>query len=145
MCDSSAYSYSFEIFIGAGSNVILHNMPDLGPAANVVRLPQTIPNFVNHIVYFNNFYTTLPLFIYLRSRGIYALGTIRSGRIPNCSMIKIKSFLKQVRDFLLNMLEVHMVWTYQLFCVRITKTCVCAALQKFFPGYADAAVKGNQI
>ena len=87
LCDSSGYSYSFEIFTGAGSNVILPNMPDLGAAANVVvRLSQTIPNFVNHIVYFDNFYTTLPLLIYLRSRGIYSLGTIRSGRIPNCKL-----------------------------------------------------------
>lgn len=89
LCDSSGYSYGFEIFTGAGSNVILPNMPDLGAAANVVvRLSQTIPNFINHIVYFDNFYTTLPLLVYLRSRGIYSLGTIRSARIPNCKLPK---------------------------------------------------------
>lgn len=102
LCDSNGYSYSFEVFTGAGSNIILPDMPDLSPAANVVvRLSQTIPNFVNHIVYFDNFYTTLPLLIYLRSRGIYALGTIRSGRIPNCKLPgdKDKDLIKADKGF----------------------------------------------
>lgn len=38
---------------------------------------------MNHIIYFDNFYTTLGLYVYLRSRGIYSLGTVRSNRLPN--------------------------------------------------------------
>lgn len=38
---------------------------------------------MNHIIYFDNFYTTLGLYVYLRSRGIYSLGTVRSDRLPN--------------------------------------------------------------
>lgn len=71
------------MYNGAGDNVILPGLPDLGATANVViRLSQTIPNFQHHIIYFDNFYTCVPLLVYLRSRGIYSLGTIRANRIP---------------------------------------------------------------
>uniref|UniRef100_A0A0K8UMZ4 PiggyBac transposable element-derived protein 3 n=1 Tax=Bactrocera latifrons TaxID=174628 RepID=A0A0K8UMZ4_BACLA len=61
----------------------------MGATGNVVvRLTQTVPNFKNHIVYFDNFYTSLALLVYLRSRGIYALGTVHANRLPNCKLSK---------------------------------------------------------
>lgn len=87
LCDSNGYSYQFEIYNGAGDNIIIPGTPDLGATSNVViRLSQSIPNFNNHIVYFDNFYTSLPLLVYLRARGIFSLGTIRANRIPNCKL-----------------------------------------------------------
>lgn len=78
LCDSNGFAYRFEIYNGAGDNVVLRGAPDLGATSNVVvRLSQTIPNFVHHILYFDNFYTSLPLLVYLRARGIYSLGTVR--------------------------------------------------------------------
>lgn len=65
----------------------MENAPDLGTLSNVVvRLTRNVPSNVNHIVYFDNFYTSLPLLVYLRSRGIFALGTIRGNRIANCKL-----------------------------------------------------------
>lgn len=62
-------------------------VPAIESTANaVIRLSQTVPNFINHIVYFHSFYITLPLRVYLWSTGIYTLGTIRSGPIPNCKL-----------------------------------------------------------
>lgn len=85
LCDSHGFAYRFEVYNGAGDNVVLPGAPDLGTTANiVVRLCQTVPDFVHHVVYFDNLYTSLPLLVYLRARGIYCLGTIRSNRIPNC-------------------------------------------------------------
>lgn len=89
LCDSNGFSYRFEVYKGAGDNKVIPKTPDLGSKANVViRLSSTIPDFKNHILYFDNFYTSLPLFVYLRSRGIYALGTVRSNRIPKCKLTK---------------------------------------------------------
>lgn len=86
-CDSQGYAYRFEIYNGASDNVILPGAPDLGSTSNVVvRLSQTVPDFVHHIIYFDNFYTSLPLLVYLRARGIYSLGTMRVNRIPNCKL-----------------------------------------------------------
>lgn len=50
-----------------------------------------MPNFVNHVLYFDNFYTSLPLLVYLRARGIYSLGTVRANRVPNCKLPADKS------------------------------------------------------
>lgn len=83
LCDSSGYAYRFEIYNGAGDNVILPGMPDLGATSNVVvRLSQSIRDFSHHVIYFDNFYTSIGLLVYLRSRGIYSLGTIKANRVP---------------------------------------------------------------
>lgn len=87
LCDSFGYAYKFEIYNGAGDNKILEGQPDLGATANVViRLSQSIPDFQHHIIYFDNFYTSIPLLVYLRARGIYSLGTVRVNRLPNCKL-----------------------------------------------------------
>lgn len=87
LCDSKGFSYAFEIYAGAGDNIVPPNAPNLGASSNVVvRLSQHIPNFLNHILYFDNFYTSLGLVVYLRSRGIYSLGTVRTNRVPNCKL-----------------------------------------------------------
>lgn len=80
-------AYAFDIYSGAGDNVIPENAPDLGASSNVViRLSAKIPNDVNHILYFDNFYTSLGLLTYLRSRGIYSLRTLRANRVPNIKL-----------------------------------------------------------
>lgn len=58
-----------------------------------------MPNFVNHILYFDNFYTSLTLLVYLRARGIYSLGTVRDNLVPNCKLPtdKIEELKKEPR------------------------------------------------
>lgn len=83
LCDSYGFSYKFEVYHDAEDNMMLPNTFDIDATSNVVvRLSQTIPNFKNRILYFDHSYTSLPLLVYLRSRGIYSLGT----RIPNCNL-----------------------------------------------------------
>lgn len=84
LCDSFGYAYRFEIYNGAGDNKKLPGCPDLGSSANVViRLSQTVPDFKNYIIYFDNFYTSIPLLVYLRARGIYSLGYYSSKQSGN--------------------------------------------------------------
>ena len=75
---------------------------NIGSTSNVVgRLSQTVKIFVNHIIYFDNFYTSLPLLVYLRARGIFSVGTVRANRIPNSKFPNEKNteFKKQNRGF----------------------------------------------
>nr|XP_047141258.1 piggyBac transposable element-derived protein 1-like [Hydra vulgaris] len=66
LCDTYGFSYGFELYSGASDNKIPNGAPDLGAAVNAVsRLSQIIPDHMNHIVYFDNYYSTLPLMIYL--------------------------------------------------------------------------------
>ncbi|XP_050337616.1 piggyBac transposable element-derived protein 3-like isoform X1 [Bactrocera neohumeralis] len=100
LCDTSGFAYRFEVYNGAGDNVILPGQPDLGATSNVVvRLSQTIPNFRNHILYFDNFYTSLPLLVLLRARGIFSLGTLRIPLIPNCKLPNEKDIRDELRDY----------------------------------------------
>lgn len=89
LCGSDGFSYNFEIYTGDENNVKFRKAmePDLGSSANiVVRLCRIIPSNQNYRVYFDNFYTSLPLLVYLGKRGIYSLGTVRRPRIPNCRL-----------------------------------------------------------
>lgn len=83
LCDVQGYAHKFEIYSGQ-ENVVGSEEKDLGANANVViRLMREVPDDINHIVYFDNYYTNIPVISALRERGIYSLGTIRKDRIPN--------------------------------------------------------------
>lgn len=100
LCDSSGFCYNFEVYGGAGDNVIQPGAPDLGASSNVVvRLSRVVPAFKNHIIIFDNYYTSLPLLVFLRSRGIYSMGTIRSNRIPNCKLPTDNDLKKHPRGY----------------------------------------------
>lgn len=100
LCDSAGFSYKFEVYADAGDNILQEGAPDLGASANVVvRLSQLIPDQLNHILYFDNFYASVPLLVYLRSRGIFSLGTVRQNRIPNCKFTKEKNMTNKSRGY----------------------------------------------
>lgn len=88
---TSGFCYKFEIYTGTDndSNKRYCGEPDLGASANVViRLSREIENNQNYKVYFDNYYTTIPLINYLAKRGIHSLGTARRNRIPSCKVPK---------------------------------------------------------
>lgn len=99
LCDSNGFSYAFEVYTGAGDNVLTEGAPDLGASSNVViRLTKNVPDNVNHILYFDNFYTSLGLLVYLQSRGIYALGTVRANRVTNCKLSTDKQLAAKPKE-----------------------------------------------
>ncbi|XP_054259861.1 piggyBac transposable element-derived protein 3-like [Macrosteles quadrilineatus] len=81
----SGFAYRFEIYSGQENDpdYRLPGEPDLGSCANVVvRLVRNVPTN-HHQLYFDNFYTTLPLMVHLEKRNIHALGTARRDRLQN--------------------------------------------------------------
>ncbi|KAF2892124.1 hypothetical protein ILUMI_14049, partial [Ignelater luminosus] len=95
-----AYVYNFEVYTDQENDSERRgeNETDLGACANVViRLLRNVPQNINHRVYFDNYYTALPLTIQLAKRGILALGTVRSNRISNCPLPSEKELLKLSR------------------------------------------------
>lgn len=94
LCDTMGYAYKFEVYSGATENLATGE-PDLQSSANiVVRLLREVPRYQNFVVYFDNFYTTVPLVVYLRTQGILAVGTIRRNRIKNCKLPEEKVMMK---------------------------------------------------
>lgn len=83
----SGFCYDFEVFTGASDNVCVANEPNLGASSNVViRLARTIPRHVGHQLFFDNWFTSIPLQVYLAKGGIHSLGTVRRNRLPGCTL-----------------------------------------------------------
>ncbi|KAF3834757.1 hypothetical protein F7725_027315 [Dissostichus mawsoni] len=75
---SSGYMYRFEVYQGAA---VRGQISQLGMAADVViRLCDDIQQ-KNHKVFFDNFFTTIPLLLVLKSQGICGTGTCRRNRL----------------------------------------------------------------
>jgi hypothetical protein len=100
LSDYKGFSYKFEIYTGQENQerFRLQNEEDLGSSANVViRLTREVPTNANYRVYFDNYYTSIPLMAALYQKGILSVGTIRRNRIPNCRLPDEKFFKKQIR------------------------------------------------
>ncbi|CAG4957184.1 unnamed protein product [Parnassius apollo] len=95
----SGFAYKIEPETGS-ENVVLPNEPDLGASSNViVRLSREIPRNHNYRLYFDNYFTSLPLLEYLSQNGILSLGTIRRNRIPDCKLPTDKEISKKDRGY----------------------------------------------
>uniref|UniRef100_A0A4W6C1N5 PiggyBac transposable element-derived protein domain-containing protein n=1 Tax=Lates calcarifer TaxID=8187 RepID=A0A4W6C1N5_LATCA len=72
---------------------------ELGVGANVVvHLCKTIRNPSECVVYFDNFFTSLPLIVYLKeSFGLQSLGTICKNRLKGCTLDDDHALLKRGR------------------------------------------------
>ncbi|XP_060845988.1 piggyBac transposable element-derived protein 3-like [Rhopalosiphum padi] len=98
----SGFSYNFEVYSGLENNPDqrLQNEPHLGASANiVVRLARIIPKNQNYKLYFDNYYTTLALEVYLKKNGIYSLGTLRRNRVPGLILPDEKYLKTKPRGF----------------------------------------------
>lgn len=93
----SGFAYKFEVSSGQENKVDIGD-PQLGASSNVVvRLAKEVPTNRNYRLFFDNYYTSLPLIEYFSKRGILTLGTIRKNRIPNCKLPDEKQFKKEPR------------------------------------------------
>ena len=76
MADPDGYITKFDIYQGKGTGA----MDGFGLGENVVLTLTKDLQSHNHEVYFDNFFTSLPLLQHLKEHGINACGTIRSNR-----------------------------------------------------------------
>ncbi|XP_044730485.1 piggyBac transposable element-derived protein 3-like [Chrysoperla carnea] len=98
ICSLQGYAHKFELYAGGGNKntASLPGEPDLGESGNtVIRLARMVPRHVNHIIYFDNFYTSLPLLTYLAKEGIYSLGTVRVNRVRNSKLPDKRTIMKK--------------------------------------------------
>lgn len=85
----SGFSYDYEIYAGAQSNIVENNFPDLGVSSNVVvRLTKTVPRYKNYKIFADNWFNSVPLMTYLHKEGCLLLGTVRKDRVPNLKIPK---------------------------------------------------------
>lgn len=100
LCGTDGFSYNFEIYTGDENSPKYRQSeePDLGSSANIVIcLCRNVPRNQNYRVYFDNYYTSLPLPVHLAKNGILSLGTVRKSNIPNCKFPNDKEMSKEKR------------------------------------------------
>lgn len=92
------FSHNFEIYTGQ-ENVLDEDGIDLGASGNVVvRLCKILKDDYNKL-YFDNYYTSVPLMVYLHQKNILALGTLRKNRVPKNPLPNDKVMNKKDRGF----------------------------------------------
>lgn len=101
LCGVKGYAYNFEIYTGNENNSVERQQmlePDLGATGNVVvRLSRVIPRNEHHKLYFDNYYTSIPVMVYLEKLSIHTVGTFRRNRFPDIALMPEKEMLKKPR------------------------------------------------
>ena len=87
LCGANGYAFDFEVYTGKCDNVLVDEEDDCGASGNVViRLARSIPQNLNHKLFYDNFFTSPALQVYLAKKGIHSVGTVRANRLPSCSL-----------------------------------------------------------
>ncbi|KAL6485882.1 hypothetical protein MHYP_G00052740 [Metynnis hypsauchen] len=98
---SKPRKWGYKILVLAGSDGVPHNfevytgkavhpteLPDVGASGNVVlRLAEIVPKNRNFKLFFDNWFSSVPLMIVLSQQGIHCVGTVRSNHLPGSSMM----------------------------------------------------------
>lgn len=62
-------------------------------------MSRKIPNNAHYKLFFDNYYTSLPVMVYLEKKGIHTVGTFRRNRFPNILLADDKQMMKRERVF----------------------------------------------
>ena len=86
-------AYDFEFYEGKGTGVSEdHKVLGLGGSI-VMRLVENLPERGNFKVYFDNFFTSIPLLIQLKEKGFHALDVLKTNRMSGV-ILKSKGDVK---------------------------------------------------
>ncbi|GBM81934.1 Chimeric ERCC6-PGBD3 protein [Araneus ventricosus] len=102
LCGDMGFAHKFEIYSGQENDPKFRRdgEPDIGASGNVViRLSREIPRNQNYKLYFDRYYSSLNLSVYLFQQGIQCVGTIQRNRIPNCKFRNDQELKKEPRGF----------------------------------------------
>jgi len=98
LCGCNGFAYNFEVYTGKQDNIMQQGESDCGASGNVViRLARAVPPNVHHKLYFDNYFNSPKLQICLAQRGVLSLGTVRTNRLPNCTLASDKELKKKGR------------------------------------------------
>ena len=121
LCSSDGYPYNFEIYCGKEAK----RVTPLG--SHVVQtLLSPVSNKKQHIVFFDNFFTSYELMKSLANQNIRACGTVRENRTGRCPLPSNKEWKKKSRgsyDFRSD---------GTVLCVKWQDNCVVSAASNYY-------------
>lgn len=86
LCGPSGYCYNFDLYCG---KQVPEDKTTVPLGFRVVNdMLSIMKNPEQHSVYFDNFFSSVPLFLYLRDKNIAATGTMRKNRISKCPLME---------------------------------------------------------
>ena len=85
LCNSDGYPYNFETYFGKDES----KTNPLGTHV-VEKMLSSVTNPSQHVVFFDNFFTSNTLLTNLSGENVRACGTIRDNRTNHCSLISKK-------------------------------------------------------
>ncbi|CAF4785605.1 unnamed protein product, partial [Rotaria socialis] len=89
----SGICYDFVFYTGKG------NKQEHGFCTDIVLdLCETVPRFINHKLYFDNYFTTIRLQVELKKLGIFSVGTVRPNRLLYLTMKTAKDLSSNGRE-----------------------------------------------
>ena len=93
MCSSSGYPYNMQLYSGK-----VQDKPTQPLGSRVVKdMLSVVKEPSNHSIFFDNFFTSVPLLEELADDGFKATGTVRDGRTSKCPLKDQKELKKQDR------------------------------------------------
>lgn len=93
-CGASGILYDFSIYIGKETC----NTYNLGFSGDiVVDLCTDLPNYQNFRIFTDNWFTSIPMFTYLKNKGIWATGVLRNDRTHHCPLQSDEDLQKEGR------------------------------------------------
>ena len=90
LCSSDGYPYNFEIYCGKDES---RTNPLETHVVEKMLSPVTNPS--QHVVFFDNFFTSHTLLTNLAGENVRACGTIRDNRTNHCPLISKKDCIKK--------------------------------------------------
>lgn len=95
LCSSSGYMVAFDIYTGKNNTEKRFGIG--GDVVVSLIKSAEVPASSGFQIYFDNYFSSIPLFLYLTEQGYCATGTIQKGRIQNCPLRKDTDMHKDKR------------------------------------------------
>ena len=92
LCSANGFPYNFDIYCGKDPS----RTTPLGSHV-ITKMLEPLKNNAQHVVFFDNFFTSHKLLTDLAQRNIRACGTIRENRTGNCPLMDKKVIKKKGR------------------------------------------------
>lgn len=98
LTSSCGYVYQFDTYCGAKNVSTEKSKLPLGSRV-VLDLLDSVPIPTDHVVFFDNFFTSHDLLVLLKQKGFRAIGTTRDSRTKKCPVKSKAEFKKEQRGF----------------------------------------------
>lgn len=91
LCGASGIIYDFLIYQGSTTGLNPDEKKEFGiTGALVLHFTSRIPHGLGHKMFFDNFFTSVPVIQELGKKKVYAAGTIRINRTQKCPLTSEK-------------------------------------------------------